>query len=88
MPQLIGYASWQGPTVAELWGDNVWVCRVAGVPDATLERNLTALYADRVVYDGPSNGYYGFSVLRDLAEQMGGRFSFNMPPPSEGGIEF
>jgi hypothetical protein len=47
---------------------------------------LTNLYADRTVYGGPSDGFYGYSVLRDLAEQMGGRFRFNTPPPQEDAV--
>jgi hypothetical protein len=86
MATMLGYASWQGPTVAELWGVNVWVAKVNGNRDPVLEKNLTNLYADRTVYGGPSDGFYGYSVLRDLAEQMGGRFRFNTPPPQEDAV--
>lgn len=85
-PTMIGFASWQGPTVAELWGTNVWKVKVAGIPDPVLARNLTNVYADRIVYSGPSDGFYGFAILRDLAEQMGGRFRFYEPPSPQGEV--
>jgi hypothetical protein len=87
-PKVIGMASWQGPTVAELWGFNVWVARVNGVQDTQLERNLTSLYADRIVYGGPSDGFYGYAILKDLAEQMGGRFRFIEPDPPQGEVVY
>lgn len=85
-PAMIGFASWQGPTVAELWGVNVWVAKVNGKRDPQLEQNLTTLYADRILYSNPSDGHYGFAVLKDLAEQMGGRFRFNEPPSPQGDV--
>lgn len=85
-PTMIGFASWQGPTVAELWGVNVWVAKVDGKRDPALERNLRNLYDDRIVYSGPSDGFYGFDVLKDLADQMGGRFRFNEPPQTGGDV--
>ena len=83
MATMIGVVSWQGPTVAELWGMNVWKARVNGIRDPQLEANLKALYEDRMVYSGPWDGYYGFSVLKDLSEQMGGRFRFLGSQPTE-----
>jgi hypothetical protein len=84
----IGQASWLGPTVAELWGFNEWKVRVNGVDDPILARNLKAIYADRLVYGGPSHGYYGYAILKDLAEQMGGTFRFNEPPMEPEGAIF
>ncbi len=88
MATMIGFASWQGPTVAELWGVNRWVAKTNGIRDPQLEKNLTGLYADRIVYSGPSDGFYGYAVLKDLAEQMDGRFQFNIPPPVQGGVDY
>jgi hypothetical protein len=79
-PRLIGFASWQGPVVAELWGRNVWRVKVNGKDDPVMTRNITGLYSDRLVYGGPGDGYYGFSVLDDLAKQMNGRFTYYGPP--------
>jgi hypothetical protein len=85
MPTLRGTVSWQGPTVAELWDENVWKVRINGEPDPLLERNLTILYADRILYGGPSDGFYGYAILRDLANMMGGRFRFIKPPDVDDG---
>jgi hypothetical protein len=80
-PKPIGYAEW-GNVRAELWGVNVWRAWRGGKPDAELVRRLATIYEDREVYRGPSDGFYGFAVLRDLADQMGGTFKFNAPKSS------
>lgn len=84
----IGFASWQGPTVATLVGFNTWKVQVNGKDDPVMARNLTSLYSDRAVYGGPHDGFYGYAVLRDLAQQMGGRFQFNMPPPEPDPVDY
>jgi hypothetical protein len=86
-PKLIGFTSWQGPTVAQLWGFNQWLVKVNGERDTRTERNLAAIYADRLVYDGPSDGFYGYKVLADLAKEMDGRFTF-YPPDTPQGVIF
>jgi hypothetical protein len=67
---------------------NVWVCRTNGYPDPVMEKNLTALYADRAVYHGPWDGFYGYAVLRDLATIMNGRFRWNPPQPVQGEVVY
>jgi hypothetical protein len=86
-PKLIGFASWQGPIVAQLWGHNRWTVKVNGKEDTTRARNLKALYTDRLVYGGPGDGFYGYAVLEDLAQQMGGRFTF-YPPDTPQGVKY
>jgi hypothetical protein len=77
----IGFVSWEGPTVAELWGVNLWRVTVNGKLDPILTNNIREIYRDRLVYRGPSEGYYGYRILVDLAEQMKGRMVFNPHPP-------
>lgn len=79
-PRVIGKATWhKGNSVAELIGLNVWRVTVNGERDYRTERNLTAIYRDRLVYGGPSDGYYGYTVLKDVARMFNGEFSFNAP---------
>lgn len=73
-----GYATWNnGETIASLVGENEWLVTVNGERDVILERNIKEIYADRLVYRGPSDGFYGAAVLEDLANSMGGTFVYN-----------
>ncbi len=81
MRKPIGTATYAGGgIVAELLGVDEWRVTVAGKDDPGMARNLTAIYRD--AYGGPSDGYYGQRILRDLAERMGGTYTFrDLPPP-------
>lgn len=77
----IGFVSYaEGQVLAELIGHDRWRVTVAGKDAPDLARSLAALYRD--TYAGPSDGYYGQAILRDLAERIGGVASFDQPRPA------
>lgn len=75
-----------GRRKVELWGRNEWKVTTEGRDDPTFARRLADIYSDRLAYGGPSHGHYGFAVLKDVAEQFGGSFTFHRPKAAPGDV--
>jgi hypothetical protein len=76
----LGWVSYAGGMIlAELLGVDRWRVTVGGVDDPAKAATLVARY--RGAYQGPADGYYGQTILRDLAALTGGVSWFDQPSP-------
>jgi hypothetical protein len=78
--RLIGSVRFPSGTLAELLAGGTWRVTSHGQELPNVARNLAAFYDDDW-YDGPSDGYYGHRILKDLAASVGGEMTWIQPAP-------
>ena len=73
-----GTVTW-GHCTATLNMDGTWSATTRGKPDPDLAESLSAIYSD--AYAVPQDGYFGVTILEDLAERVDGTADISPLPP-------
>jgi hypothetical protein len=69
--QLVGRVVWGDEmTTASLYADGSWDVSIDGKPVPAIAASLSSVYAD--AYRGPQDGPFGWKILTELADRMGG----------------
>ncbi len=86
MSEPIGHVTWGAACRAELLTRDTWRVTIGGVEQPDMARAFGDLYRD--AYKGPSDGFYGYGILEDLARLMDGTFVFHQPPKAAPGVVY